>query len=383
MKRFPSAVAIGLLLAAAPAIAAEDDGKSGWHYDRGLHFDSDDGRFSVNVANRLQLRGRSTDNNLGSGEHSFDLANYKLMVYGHTHRNWGFGIQFNFREEPGNQSFLLEDAWIKFRRWQHFQVWAGQGKVPFGRQLLTTTGDLQFVDRSIAAQRFHHTFNNADNPRIGRDVGIQVIGESESYQFHVGAFNGNGINQDGDDNQSALVAIRLAVTPLGPMPLRESNPEFTDRKVRIALGVSALTFEEGVSEPERINLAGIEAALQVAGFSFVGEVFTENEDEQTGTPPDEVETDGWYAQAGWLFPIGELGRLEFAGRVSEILEEEPQLTPFDPRDKEETGGAVSLYFAGHEGKIQADWRKVETEGPELDAGTADYEEFRVQLTLVF
>ncbi len=63
-----------------------------------------------------------------------------------------------------------------------FFVKAGQFKIPYSREELTNTGNLQFADRSIDNLAF----------RLGRDVGAAVYGNSGDFTGVLGVFTGGG-----------------------------------------------------------------------------------------------------------------------------------------------------------------------------------------------
>lgn len=369
MSRFKCGVAVAFLLFGASTVIAAD-GDGGWSYDRGLRYVSDDGRFNIAFNEMFQARGIWSDPDLGDSGSSFDISRFKLLASGQVYEDWQFGMQIDFARGSEVSEDLLEDAWISYTRWRYAQMWVGQGKVPFSRQFIVWSGDQMFVDRSIASDRFAH----------GRDVGFAFIGEAnnDSYSYSVGVYNGNGINRDKDENEDYLVASRILITPLGKFKLVESDPEWTDPRTKIAAGVSVMTNNVGTGtvEEERINTAGIELAIRKHGFNFVSEFYTQNEDELLGAPGDETETDGWYAQMSYIWAVGELLRLELAGRYSEILRD------MVDSDTSEAGVAVNLYFRGHDRKLQIDYRELDFEGVEI-TGNTDLSEFRIQLQLVF
>jgi hypothetical protein len=104
------------------------------------------------------------------------------------------------------------------------------------------------------------------------------------------------------------------------------------------------------------------------------EFFTQNEDQLLAAPGDEVETDGWYGQAGYLFR----NHFEVAGRYAVVLPDTAN------QDVTETGGAVGYYFNGHRSKIQADWRSLDFEsGVPPSSDTTDLTQFRLKYQLVF
>jgi phosphate-selective porin len=373
MARPRCAILLGILLTSSLIVSADDDG--GWSYDGNLRFESADQRFQIDFINRLQARLTASNPDLGESGQSFDVERFRLMLDGKALEHWRFTVQADLAtgslSDDEEDSDLLLDAFVRFAKWRIAQLWVGQGKVGFGRQQMIDTGRMQFVDRSIATERFAH----------GRDVGFAVVGHNQdrTYEYSVGLYNGNGINDDVDENKDYLAAGRLVVYPLGPMPLTETDPNWTARPgPRLALGVAVMTNNtgDGSFEEERINSAALEFAFRVRGLTMAAEFFTESEDELTSPTGDESDTDGWYAQTGYAFPITEQAMLEFAGRYSEIL--------FDVADADvtETGVAVSLYFHGHGSKLQFDYRVLKFEADPFGSNI-DTDEARLQFQLIF
>jgi len=362
-------LAIACVLLGFTAAAAEDGRASGWFYDGGLQYRSDDGRFEVGLTNQVQVEASATDRDLGDSGSSFDVDDYKLILEGRAEDRFAFRVQANLTGGSETSENLLEDAWIRYDARPLARIWAGQGKVPFGRQFMAWSGHLQFVDRSIVTERFAH----------GRDVGLSLMGENrnQKYAYSVGVYNGNGINRAANDNRDVMATARLVITPFGPCEVMESDPEWTKRTGhRLAIGVAALTNNVGTDsiEEERTTTGAFELAYKVRGFSVVLEFFTQNEDQVLALPGDEVETDGWYGQAGYLFR----NHFEIAGRYAVIL---PDLAN---QDVTETGVAVGYYFRGHRSKLQADWRSINFEaGVPPSSDTSDRTQVRAQYQLLF
>jgi phosphate-selective porin OprO/OprP len=367
-------VLLGILLVGALPLLADGD-EGGWGYDGNLAFRSADGRFELDIINRVQARFTADDPDIGESGQSFDLERYRLTFAGKAFEHWEFLLQSDLAtgslSDDETNSELLLDACVKFAKRRLAQLWIGQGKVAFGRQALIDSGRLQFVDRSIATERFAH----------GRDVGVALVGENENrtYAYSVGFYNGNGINQGADENKDYLAAARLVVTPLGAFEMMESDPGWTTRpEPRLAVGVALMTNNtgEGSFEEERVNTGALEFAFRVRGFSLAGEFFTESRDALTSLPGDEADTDGWYAQTGYAFPVTELGMFELAARYSEILRDVADA------DETEAGIALGFYFRGHGGKIQADYRALDFEGIPF-GDNIDTHEGRIQFQLIF
>jgi hypothetical protein len=376
MARSTCWVVLGIALASALPLVADDENGSGWSYDENLRYRSEDGNFELDLVNRVQGRLSADNPEIGDSGRAFELNRYRLMFTGRAFQDWKFLLQSDLatgsRSDDETDSNLLLDASVTFARKRLAQVWVGQGKVGFGRQFLIDSGNLQFVDRSIVTERFVP----------GRDVGVALIGENEAgtYGYSVGLYNGNGINEAPDESSADFLSVaRLVVMPLGPMPEVETDPGWRSRpEPRLSIGVAGVTttIGDGSFEEERINTGSLEFAFRVRGFTMVGEFFTESRNTLTGPPAVEEDTDGWYAQAGYAFPVGKGAMFEIAGRYAEIL-----LDAADS-DETETGGALGFYLRGHRQKIQVDYRALRFEGIPF-GDRIDTNEGRIQLQLVF
>ncbi|HWP81738.1 MAG TPA: porin [Bacteroidota bacterium] len=113
-----------------------------------------------------------------------------------------FQLAFGGEEEikapsPGISLSLLDlSADIPLTEAVHVKV--GQFKVPYGREGLTNTGSMQFSERSVQYLGF----------KMGRDVGIAIVGSSGDFVATAGVFTGGGRN----------VPIRMIPQELG-LPL--------------------------------------------------------------------------------------------------------------------------------------------------------------------
>ncbi len=381
MKRCLSGFVCLVLMAAAPIAAAAP----GWSYDEGLKFSAEN--FELSVNNRAQVRLTHKDPELGDEAASFDLSQYKLTLTGKLFKEWTFRVQTNFTDTE-NSPRALEDAYFMFTRRKLAQLWVGQGKTFFGRQQQTSSGSLQFIERSIASAEFQHGDGGTDN----RDVGLALYGENveQTYHYAVGIYNGNGINKDEDDNTDYMVTGKLVVTPFGPYDLEETDLSWLERrklsprseedrkerrKSRLAVGVSARAITAGteaINEELRDTTAVLEVAYKVYGLNIVGEFYTRSADLPLSIPGNESDTDGWYAQAGWLFGNG----VEVAGRYSEIVRD-----TFPDDDETEWGIALN-YYMNPWSKFQLDYRDLQFEGVP-SSPDIDNKQLRAQLQMTF
>ena len=111
------------------------------------------------------------------------------------------------------------------------QLKAGQFKAPFGRQELTSSGNQQFVDRSIASVLF----------APARQLGLQIGGQFGTSQvpdmltYAGGVFNGNGINRPANENDKYEYTGRVMFSPFGNVGYSESNLEHYAFRVSFAV----------------------------------------------------------------------------------------------------------------------------------------------------
>jgi phosphate-selective porin len=309
---------------------------------------------------------------------------------GHAFHDWEFKLQTNVASGSvlGENDRLLEDAYLQYTKYGMAQPWLGQGKAWFGRQELISSGKLQFVDRSIASERF------AAKRHVG--VGLVGITESDTFEYNVGIYNGEGLNKKDNPGGDFLYVGRVVYTPFGEYKLSESAFDYPESS-KLAIGISAfrntapattrtelqvVTDETtGLPTGEIVEISlpddpetdvdrlGLEIAYKIRGFNAIGEYYTETAEPDGGSDSD---TDGWYAQLAYLFPNR---KLEVAGRYSEISPD----TAGPSADLSEAGVAVSYYLSEHDYKIQADYRVL---GNDV-APDADADELRLQMQFVF
>ena len=141
-----------------------------------------------------------------------------------------------------------------------------------------------------------------------------------------------------------------------------------------------MTNNKGQIEDERINTGALQFAFRVRGFTVSAEFFTQSERTLSDPVGVETDSDGWYLQSGYLFPISEMGMLEVAARYSEVL--------LDVANEDETEIAVVLgfFFRGHGSKVQLELRDLEFEADTLGVQVApriDTQEARVQVQFIF
>lgn len=331
---------------------------------------------TVQISNRVQARFTQTDPEVGDEVGSFRIRRMKTAIEGNAYNNlWRFKLQANWVggdvvtnvTQAGNGAVtqsrsrgpILEDAEVWYAKNPMATLWLGQGKAYFGRQELTSSGRQQFVDRSITSARFAPS----------RQIGLGLIGtnQGKTFEYNLGLYNGNGINTTANDNDEYLYVGRAVWTPFGEYRLEESSIDYP-ASPKLALGGGFLQNTTGTGAAETdVDRIGAEVAFKYLGFNAVGEYYTETSQRVNAA---EVDTDGYYLQAGYLFPNK---KLELAARLATILPDTASST-----DRTETGIAFSYYWDKHNHKLQADYLQVED-----DATGRKDNEIRLQLQLIF
>lgn len=107
-----------------------------------------------------------------------------------------YSLQITLEDKVG-----IRDLYVEYPVWgEHNSIKAGQFKVPFNREEITSSANLELVDRSITNKYFY----------IGRDIGISLTGAlfERSFNYAIGIFSGEGKNSKPQDI-NPLLAVRF------------------------------------------------------------------------------------------------------------------------------------------------------------------------------
>ena len=376
-----TAVVVGLILLACSVIGPawaeeEEENKGKIRYDKGVKFDSADGKFRFKINNRVQVRYTQVNPDEGESIGSFRLRRFKFKMSGHVFTHWKYKLQLNFAGQGDDvadvengqvvleQDDVLEDAWFQYTKHNWIQPWVGQGKTKFSRERLNSSGKLLFVDRALIS----------DEAEVPRDTGVALVGydKKRRFEYNVGVYNGNALNQKTNDNGEFAYAGRAVWTPFGEYKLAEGALDYPDSP-KLAVGIdgyrNTLTDETGTDLD--IIIYGPEIAFKVKGFYAQAEYYRIDLD-VAGGGAGEIDTG--YLQASYLLPGR---RIEFAGRISTT---DPDSVAESVSNEEfDTSIGFNYYFKGHDFKVQADLTNVD------DRSTSDNDslDFRAQIQFAF
>lgn len=313
------------------------------------------------LSNRMQVRFTETDPEVGSGKGSFRIQRMRTKLDGWIYsKNLTYELQVDWTEAPA-----LRDARITYdftKGSKQFMLSAGQYKVPFGRQELTSSGSQQFVDRSIASSEFAK----------GRDIGLQLHGllGGGKIDWRVGAFNGAGRNQASNDNDKYQYNARLTWAVIGDPKFSEGDFDSTDSPL-FALGAGyESNNKHGATTGNDNNrsIVAADAVFKFKGLFAFAELFNGDNDPETGAG---YKSKGLTTQLGY-FIVPQ--KFEVAGRYAVV----------DPTDaarndrRIETGVVLGYFVNKHNNKIQLDFRQIKDEKKNVKD-----KEFRLQYQIIF
>jgi phosphate-selective porin OprO and OprP len=320
------------------------------------------------ISNRIQLRFTEELPEVGDDVGSFRIRRAKTKFEGWAYtKDLTYEVQLNWPDTANP----LEDVAVNYdftKGKKLFMLKAGQYKVPFGRQELTSSGSQEFVDRSIVSGRFAR----------GRDIGVQLWGNplGNKLDWRVGLFNGNGRTTSRNDNDKYQLNARLTFQPFGDVKYSEADFESTDKPLFAISGqyennerptAAAGTTPAFATEKE---IVGADVVFKFKGLFLYGEWFDASNERSAGL--SDFDDDGLVVQAGYLFNK----KAEVGLRWAAI---DPN-TDRDNDEQEERGAVFGYYLNKHAHKLQADYRQLETKS---GASSVTNDEFRLQYQLIF
>lgn len=320
----------------------------------------------LDISNRLQVRYTQEMPEVGDDVGSFRIRRMKTKFEGWVYtKDLTYELQLNWPDTANP----LEDANVNYdftKGKKTFMLKAGQYKVPFGRQELTSSGSQQFVDRSAVSNEFAR----------GRDIGLQLWGTplGGKLDWRVGIFNGNGRTVSRNDNDELQTNARVTFQPFGDVRYSEGDFESTDRPL-FAIAAQYESNERpqaaaGTTPADIVDreIVGGDIVFKFKGLFIFGEYFDATTERVVASDFDHS---GYNFQVGY-FVIPQ--KLEIAGRLSES---DPN-SDRDDDEREERGVALGYFFNRHNHKIQADYRQLENKATDRED-----DELRLQYQVIF
>jgi phosphate-selective porin OprO/OprP len=379
--------------------------KNRYRPGEGMELRTDDEAFSVRIRGRAQFRyealhdadaARLADGESGDWKHTAMIRRARLSFVGHVFDpHVRYQVQLNFAPQDvawgdnGPQNGAIRDWFVTLDHKPNAVLRFGQMKVPYNRERVNSSGDLQFADRALSNGEFN----------LDRDIGIQLRSDdflaTGKLKYAIGAFKGDG--RDGYKVQDAggLLVARAEVLPMGKFADYEQADFARESSPKLAVGASYAQQWQAKRDQGQLGnkpLDGGTTDLQhvqgdfifkFRGLSWSSEVFWRKGERNAGSAKDKAGDPiaavrprngwGWMSQAGWLLPGTDF---EVAGRFSAV---NPLGGATSMSERREAGPGVSWYFHEHAWKLQADLNQLWDKDGFADGS----QRIRIQAQLVF
>jgi hypothetical protein len=346
-----SAIAASLVVpftAVPHATAQEGTPVASTGYDKGFFIESADGAFSLETQARVQFRWSYTvaveeDPDTMEERKDYDslfaVQRGRLTFGGHAFtKDLAYKLQADF----GRGSVALKDYYVDYRIAGDALVRFGQYKRPFSRQQITSSGNLELVDRAITDAEY----------KGGRDAGVMVHNnyeKSPELEWAVGLFNGTGENVVPGRTMGAPDSFNPAL--VGRIGYNQGDVKgYTEADLDggpLRFGVAASVL--GELDADRDNTSGIRGQLdyivKAEGFSSTGGLYVATAQDGKGFRDQSTDTVGLHVQAGYTVDKTH----EVVGRYALIA---PRAE--DEGNVQEVSLGYSLYLFGHGFKWQTD-----------------------------
>ncbi|MEQ1546612.1 porin [Methyloglobulus sp.] len=363
----------------------------------GFEFKTDNGKFSLAIQNRMQFRyampfdgdPRSIEDLEKPDSSSFMIRRARTKIRGHLYWAWlKYYFQYDWTEP------VMRDLNLTVDKYDWAKVWVGRGKVFYNDERVSSSGNQQFVNRSIVNNIF----------TVDRQQGVQVYGNLfpetwHDISYYLGVFTGLGVGERSNDDDDMMWSGRLQWNAMGgEMPFSQSDVEYHE-KPALNIAVAAATnrskctafetvkdscralpgFEVGKSGQYRINQMMEEMRFKWKGFSVSHELHWKDVDDTVNKQTTNLM--GGLIQAGffphYIIPIVPKN-LEFAGRYAFV---DPN-RDVDNDLQQEASGVMTYFFNGHSNKLNFQVSHLMVEDPDTGASESD-QRFWVQWDVSF
>jgi phosphate-selective porin OprO and OprP len=296
-------------------------------YKDGLSFESGDGKFKASINGRVHADYRFFDYNDGDRNAALpaasitnSIANTNSVTDTFDIRRARLGFKAAFKDYyeaevvanlGGTAGTQLDVGYLNIAWWKPVQFRFGQFKMPMNLEELTSSNNLDFLERSFVNQL-------APAKEIGAMVhGIPFTGTTYALAFSNGV-NGSGqnategdIREDGKDVIGRVTANFAEMMDKKEMVLHAGLSYSQGDLPQGLAGVSGRTEARGATffrAPTFANSAfetidrsriGVEGAVAYNQFKVQGEWLQANNDFRTNTRSYDLDTENWYAEALW------------------------------------------------------------------------------------
>ena len=321
----------------------------------GIKLKSQDGAFQAQVGAYAQLDSAVYSNTpTADFSDATQLRRARLAVYGTVYQDWDYKVEADLAgttQGGSTNEVTVTDAYLRYTGFKPFSFTAGNFKVPFSLEALTSAKYITFMERGLP-----FAFLTL------RQLGGMAAANGDNWTASLGAFQGT-VTTDNDDDEGRSVASRITYAPFfqsdrvlhfgASGAWSEPNQSSTaNETVRFRSKPESNPINDPETAGRLVDTGNIPGDVQdytqvgaeLAGvygpFSVQGEYIRTHVDRSVG---DSLVFDGYYGYASWfltgesrnykadkgIFDIitpnkpfslmtGGLGAWELAARYSEI-----------------------------------------------------------------
>lgn len=346
---------------------------------KGFGLVTKDSIFSINYQFRMQNRATfntvdRSNPDLQSAE--FRVRRLRMKFEGFVHDpRLTYYIQLSFSRGdmdfrgPDNSSVnnspnVVRDAVIYYALTKKIRLGFGQTKLPGNRQRVISSGDQQFIDRSIV----NATFN------IDRDFGFFGQYTGKNFNLKGAITSGEGRNSNLSPNNGLAYTGRVELLPFGKFTGSNDYLEGDlerEPKPKLSIGITASENANAVRQAGQLgndlfdsrNLGTMEvdALFKYKGFAWYSEYMNRNTNNPITVDPTNASRIrtvfagyGYMSQASYLFR----NNVEIAARYAvttpdKELYDNVNFPTLNENEVNTTEVVVTRYLVGHRLKIQS------------------------------
>lgn len=368
------------ILLTTPYVGQAQDGSSATIFtkrDKGFGIVTNDSLYSVKFQFRLQNRAAFVSeslDDLSAESFEFRLRRMRLKLEGFVYDpRITYYVQLSFSrgdmdwEDYENSTSnaspnVVRDAVVYYNPTENLKLGFGQTKLPGNRQRVVSSGDQQFIDRSIV----NATFN------IDRDFGFFGQWTSDYFALHGAITSGEGRNSLESNNGLAYTG-RVEFLPFGRFTGENDYIEGDLEREKLPKLSLAGTFsynDQAVREagqlgndlyaPRSIRNLTFDALLKYNGWAWYNEFMERNAPNPITESAEDGKVRFIYNGRGYLSQLSYLfhNKFEVAGRYSVVvpfdeLYDNPEHPELNEKKTRQIEFGVTKYLSGHRLKVQA------------------------------
>ncbi|MCM0045592.1 MAG: OprO/OprP family phosphate-selective porin [Burkholderiaceae bacterium] len=275
----------------------------------GIGIQSADGENTIQLSGRIHMDYRNYGHTLASGnttdplQDALEVRRARLGVRGQFQKDWKYEIVGNYgmgSNGMSSGSTEIDVAYIDYAANPMASVRMGKFKMPFSLEQLTSSNNIDFMERSLVGQ--------ADTELIpGKETGVMLFGSPApgahyGLALSTGRGNNNAVNDKPDVIARGTVNAHkyfsnsdAMITHFGIAYSKGELSGVTPASARTETRASSAFFQSSsaLTGPVNRTRAGLEAAVAVDAFKVQGEFF--DYDYEGANRTDKLK--GYYAQA--------------------------------------------------------------------------------------